>query len=353
MTVLALSALVRDYGDVYGEARTCRADCALFDFSFMARATITGAGALGALARLQPRRLDDLPPGRIRYALRLGRSPAVLADLTIWNLGGDRYEVMSGRRVDITELASLCGAGTACNDLSDDTAVFAVQGPGSLAAFAGLADTTRLAQLSYFSHDVFTVAGVECRIGRLGYTGEKGFELILPRALSTKLWRALAARIRPAGFAAADCLRIEAGFILFANECRFRVTPEEMGLSKFAGVDHTNCADARVRLVCFKAQTAERPALWQPSQEAVLPRRRSEITVTSACHSIQEDCTVGLGYVHTDDAKLDNRVHDSMGYFRNIRLVSLPLYDPQKQKPRGRWPDQEVARLARTVTRSS
>lgn len=348
MSELDLSTLVRDFGDICGEARACRAQCALFDFSFMARGRVQGVGALSALAKLTPRRLGDLSRGRIRYALRLGTDGAVSADLTIWNLGDNRYEVMSGRRVDIIDLASFCAADSTFVDLSEDTAVFAVQGPRSLAAFAGLTDTTRLAQLTYFSHDIFPIAGVECRIGRLGYTGEKGFELILPRASAAELWRLLAGRVRPAGFAAADCLRIEAGFILFVNECRFGATAEELGLRKFAGVDSRK---ARVHLACFAAQTEENPVLWQPRRGATMPHTRGEISVTSACHSVHAGCTVGLGYVRADEAQIGSHATDPTGYFRSIRLVGYPLYDPQKRKVREPWPNHEVTRLARVAGR--
>ncbi len=341
MSDLDLTAVVRDYGDPYGEARACRYACALFDFSFMSRARVSGAGALAALARLQPRPMHDLPVGHIRYALRIGSGGAVLADLTIWNLGADRYEVMSGRHVDIADLASFCAPGTTCEDLSGETAVFAVQGPAALKAFAGLTDTARLARLPYFGHEAFTVAGLECRIGRLGYTGERGFELILPRRDGPGLWRALAERARPAGFAAADCLRIEAGFILFVNECRFGATAREMGLHRFAGTESAS-ARPRVRLACFKADTVQRPVLWQPAPGAKLPGHPSEIAISSACHSVLEDCTVGLGYVRTEAVGDANEVHDPAGYFRRIRLASRPLYDPHKTRPREAWSENDI-----------
>jgi aminomethyltransferase len=214
-----------------------------------------------------------------------------------------------------------------------------------LAAFAGLTDTTRLAQLPYFRHDRFSVAGVACRIGRLGYTGEKGFEVIAPRASGSALWRALGARARPAGFAAADCLRIEAGFILFANECRFGATADELRLGRFAGV-RAHPRLARFRLVCFTAQTDEKPVLWQPRRDATLPRNRGQISVSSACYSVYAGCTIGLGYVHADEAEIGRHVTDPSGCFRNIRLLTRPLYDPQKSKPRGPWPNDEAARSA-------
>ena len=69
-----------------------------------------------------------------------------------------------------------------------------------------------------------------CVIGRLGYSGEPGFEIIVDVELQAQLWNELSGRARPAGFAATDILRIEAGLVLFANEFVVPVTPSEAGL---------------------------------------------------------------------------------------------------------------------------
>jgi glycine cleavage system aminomethyltransferase T len=326
--------LVRDFGDIDGEARACRRACALFDFSFMARARIEGPGALAMLARFQPRPVDDLPPGRIRYALHLNSRGAVEADLTIWNLGDGIYEVMSGRRQDIADLAAMAPPGTSCRDLSGKTAIFAVQGPHALAALSAMADPAVLAALPYFGAGAAEVAGVACLIGRLGYTGERGFEIVAPRASARTVWDALARQARPAGFAAADILRIEAGFMLFANECRLPVTPAELGLAKFAGA---RAGAARVRLVGFEAEGSERPILWRAPAKVDLPRAPGEMAITSACRSVVFDRIIGLGFVRADDAVPGRIVHDPRGSFRAVRVVSLPHYDPKKRRVRGGW----------------
>lgn len=326
--------LVRDFGDIEGEARACRSVCALFDFSFMARARLEGPAARAALARFQPRPVDDLSPGRIRYALRLNADGAVEADLTIWNLGGGVYEVMSGRRQDVADLAALVPPGTSCRDLSDETAIFAVQGPRALAALAAVADAAALARLPYFGAGTVEVAGMTCLIGRLGYTGERGFEIVAPGAAARPLWDALARLARPAGFAAADILRIEAGFMLFVNECRLAVTPAELGLAQFAG---ERAGSARVRLVGFEAEGGARPILWRAPREVGLPRGPGEIAITSACRSIVFDRIIGLGFVRADDAVPGRTARDPHAGFGLVRLFSLPLYDPEKRRPRGDW----------------
>lgn len=331
---LNLAELTRDFGDVDAEASGCRADCTLFDFSFMARAHLSGRNALGALACLTPRSLEDLPQGKIRYALRLNSENHVVADLTIWNLGEGCYEVMSGRRIDIIDLASFCDSATDFEDLSESTIILSVQGPNSLAALADLTDHHRLAAIPYYGHAHLDLAGIACLIGRLGYTGERGFELVTARRESRRLWQLLTQFARPAGFAAADRLRIEAGFPLFANEFRYPVTAEEAGLAQFAA---PASMPPRVLLMGFRATAVTKPILWQPTGPADLDLSPRHITVTSACYSSERGCILGLGYVPTDAARAGTTVYDVRNEFNSVQLEQLPFYDPGKTRPRGPW----------------
>src|SRR5262249_57245838 len=111
--------------------------------------------------------------------------------------------------------------------------ITALQGPHSLQALAGLTDTGVLARLGYFAFAPVRIADVPCLVGRLGYTGEPGFEILLPNTAAPQLWALLARRARPAGFAAADMLRIEAGFVLFANEVCLSLTAPAAGPARF------------------------------------------------------------------------------------------------------------------------
>ena len=299
---------------------------------FMSRARLGGSGAVEVLARLLPRPMGDLAPGRIRYAVRLGAAGAVVADLTVWSLGDGVFEVMSGRAEDIADLTSIRSPSAWCEDLTAETAIFALQGPQTLAVLSGLADTDGLARLPYFAHGLFRIAGIDCRVGRIGYTGEMGFEIIADAVRGGDLWRFLAGRARPAGFAAIDLLRIEAGFILFANECVLGASAGELGLAAFAGPAG---GASRSRLVSFTAETPVRPVPWQPRPGMTLPRRRGEIAVTSACHSVVADKTLGLGFVSADhDSDI---AEDPEGWFRGVRLTRSPYFDPHKRRPRGPW----------------
>jgi glycine cleavage system T protein (aminomethyltransferase) len=330
------STLPRDYGDPEREAHACRTDCALFDFSFVGRARLEGPGALDAIAQLTRRPLTGLMPGQIRYALRADSNGRLLSDLTIWKHGEARYDVMSGRAEDIADPVRAARSGCEVEDLSARTAIIALQGPDSLQALAGLTDTGVLAQLGYFAFAPVGIADVPCLVGRLGYTGEPGFEILLPRPAAPQLWALLARRARPAGFAAADMLRIEAGFVLFANEFCLPVTAREVGLERFAGACAATLAP-EIALVCFHADTREKPVLWRPRTPPARPTRSGTITVTSACHSLQADGTLGLGYALRSDLTAGAPLHDPAGAFADIRLAPLPFFDRPKRRPRAPW----------------
>jgi glycine cleavage system aminomethyltransferase T len=330
------NTLRRDYGDPELEAHACRTDCALFDFSFVGRARLEGPGALDAIGQLTRRPLTGLLPGQIRYALRADPDGHLLSDLTVWRHGEHRYEVMSGRAEDVADLVRAARPGCEVEDLSARTSIIALQGPGSLQALAGLTDVREIAKLGYFSFVPAGIADVPCLVGRLGYTGEPGFEILLPRAAAAELWEPLARRARPAGFAAADMLRIEAGFVLFANEFRLPVTAPEAGLERFAGP----CPAPRapeIALVCLRASTREKPVLWRPGAPVARPTGSGMLTITSACHSLQAGGTLALGYALRSDLIAGVPLHDPTGAFTDIRLAPLPFFDLRKRRPRAAW----------------
>jgi glycine cleavage system T protein (aminomethyltransferase) len=323
-------SLRRDYGDIRAEARSCRSTAALFDFSFMHRIIVRGTGAQALVQTLTPRPMADLLPGRIRYALHLDAGGRVLSDITAWRLDAETFEVFAGTADIFAILQASAGLATSVRDARGETAIFAVQGPHSLRALAQLTSATALRRLPYFAHAEASIAGVNCRIGRLGYTGERGFEIILPRHAGEKIWALLAKEAKPAGFAAADILRIEAGFPLFTNEFAFPASPAELDLERFG---RSSLPTRAVRLISFQAHCDFDPVLWQPLQNALFPPAPGTLLVTSACRSIVSGEILGLGYARDDAPHL----LDPSGNFQAIRQVALPFCDPQKCRPRGDW----------------
>src|SRR5262245_19192971 len=333
---LVFADLPRDYGDAGAEVVACRGGSALFDFSFLERARIEGPSAQQMLEAFSGRSLAGLAPGGTRYALRVARSGAVLADLTIWRTGPQAFELMSGRREDVLDLMNLSKPAARVADLSQETAILSLQGPAALDALAGLGDLRAIAALPYFGFCQARLAGVACTVGRLGYTGEQGFEIVLARQDRAPLRAELAKRALPAGFAAADILRIEAGFVLFTNEFAIAVSPSEAGLGRFFVAGEVKFP-APVRLVCFRAKSKRKPCLWRPSDGLARPDRPGAIAVTSACESVAADGVLGLGYMAVGESAGAAPLQDPSGIFHDIRLVSLPFYDARKRRPRQPW----------------
>jgi aminomethyltransferase len=324
---------IDDFGDAAAEAQACRAACALFDFSFLECTRLEGPGARGVIEDFTGRSLDVLGVGTICYAVRVDAEGHAAADLTVWRTGFDSYEVMSGRREDIADLLCRADSGISVTDTGSGTATFALQGPASLESLSRLGDIGTVEPLGYFSFGNAKLDGIDCRIGRLGYTGEPGFEIIIAKNHARELWRALAAHAQPAGFTATDMLRIEAGFVLFSNEFRLPVEPAEAGLGNF----HRSSPAARqVSLISFRAEADGLIWPWQPPRQLERPGAPGEIVVTSACNSVVAGGILGLGYVLAA-TEAEACLHDPAGIFRNIRRTPMPFYDTAKRRPRAPW----------------
>jgi aminomethyltransferase len=331
---LAGSKRIDDFGDAAAEARDCRTACAVFDFSFLECARLEGNGARRVVEAFAGCSLETLGVGKIRYALRVGPGGEAVADLTIWRTGGETYEVMSGRHEDISDLLHCAGDQIDVFDVGPDMAMFALQGPASLTTLGRLGDIGSIEALGYFNFGHAKLNGIACRIGRLGYTGEAGFEIITAREHAHALWQTLSVLARPAGFIAADILRIEAGFVLFSNEFRFRVSPSEAGLGKFH--QSSRLTTPEILLISFRAEGDSLKWPWEPSRQLKRPVAPDEIAVTSACESIVAGGVLGLGYVLAK-TEADANWREPTGAFRNIRRVPMPFYDTAKRRPRAPW----------------
>lgn len=282
----------------------------LFDFSFMGLYEFRG---IAALERLQSRRLADLEPGRAVYTLLLNDDGSVFNDATVWRMDAGRYWLFTGRRSDVAWL------GAAAQDRSGEHAVLALQGPASGAILARLVGAEAVRSLGYFH---FATQGAMV-IGRLGYSGELGYELVVPAQEGPRLRQALLEAGRgglcECSFAAADSLRIEAGYALFDREIDGRANPRELGLERRVSAPRTRFALSR-RLVGLVI--VNRP-----------PRADSPVAqVTSECVSPVLGKTIALGFAAPDTAAGSSvRLADG----RLACVARLPFYDPGRRLPRG------------------
>jgi aminomethyltransferase len=281
----------------------------VFDFSFMGLFEFSGTAALD---RLQSRRLSDLPPGRAAYTLLLNADGGVFNDATVWNMGADRWWLFTGRPKDVAWL------GPAARDLSGQHAIVALQGPASGTILARLIGADAVRGLRYFHF----LEHSDMLIARLGYSGELGYELLVPAPRERQLHQALLdagdRRLRECSFAAADSLRIESGYVLFDREIDGRANPRELGLERLMSDAGRPFAISR-KLVGL--EIAERRADVDPPIAHV----------TSECDSPTLGKQIALGF-----AAADSRPEDLVGLDdgRLARVTQLPFYDPERRRPR-------------------
>jgi len=222
------------YGSQIEEHHAVRNDAGLFDVSHMTVVDIEGAGARAWLRRLLANDVARLQaPGKALYSCMLNDAGGVIDDLIVYFLAEDRFRMVVNAATRAKDLAWIErqaeGADVRVVE-RPELAMIAVQGPNARAKAAGwLPESGRDAALAL---EPFTAARVgELFVARTGYTGEDGWEIILPGALAVDAWHALvAAGIRPCGLGARDTLRLEAGMNLYGQDMEESTSPLESGL---------------------------------------------------------------------------------------------------------------------------
>jgi aminomethyltransferase len=218
-----------------GEHLHTRSAASLFDVSHMGIVEVGGRSRTelaAALERLVPADVEGLKPGAQRYTMFTNDEGGIIDDVIVASTGEYFTLVVnaSRREVDLAHLRSGLGEGIEVVE-RDDLALLAVQGPLAVEAVTSLVPGA--SELGFMQSGVFELGGVSCRIARSGYTGEDGFELQVPGASAEAVARALLAvpAVEPAGLAARDSLRLEAGLCLYGNDLDETTTPVEAGLA--------------------------------------------------------------------------------------------------------------------------
>ena len=224
------------YGSQIEEHHAVRRDAGMFDVSHMCPVDVKGADARPYLRYLVANNVDRLTqPGKALYTCMLNHAGGVVDDLIIYFLRDDWFRVVvnaSTAEKDIAWMRKVrMDRGFAITKAPRrDLAMIAIQGPNARAKFWQVRPATKAATEGlgpFFAAEVgdFFVA-------RTGYTGEDGFEVMLPAGQAARLWADLkAAGVAEAGLGARDTLRLEAGMNLYGNDMDETISPLDAGLA--------------------------------------------------------------------------------------------------------------------------
>ncbi|HEX7117072.1 MAG TPA: glycine cleavage system aminomethyltransferase GcvT [Steroidobacter sp.] len=222
------------YGSQIEEHHAVRRDAGMFDVSHMLVADVTGARAREYLRYLLANDVAKLKdPGKALYSCMLNERGGVVDDLITYFIAEDWFRVVVNagtREKDIAWLKQHAGAFGVEIRPRTDLAMIAVQGPNARTKAAPLLGAHGAAALEL--EPFFGREFSQYFVSRTGYTGEDGWEIMLPATEAPALWQALKnAGVAQCGLGARDTLRLEAGMNLYGNDMDENVTPLESGLT--------------------------------------------------------------------------------------------------------------------------
>ena len=261
------------YGSQIDEHHAVRQDAGMFDVSHMTVVDLTGPRVREFLRRLLANSVDKLKvTGKALYSAMLDEQGGVIDDLIVYYLADDFFRLVvnaSTRDKDLAWITRHAQAFGVTVAERPEFGMVAVQGPTARDKVLGLLreeDRARIGKLGRFAAgEATTTGGVPVFVARTGYTGEDGFEVIVPEAQTVAFWDALlAAGVKPAGLGARDTLRLEAGMNLYGQDMDESVTPYEAALGWTVALD--DLADGKPRDFIGRAALERQLAAGVPRQ---------------------------------------------------------------------------------------
>ena len=222
------------YGSQLEEHKQVRSDAGMFDVSHMVVVDLSGDRVRDYLRHLLANDVARLKePGKALYSCMLNESGGVIDDLIVYFLQEDFFRMVvnaATREKDLAWLEQQAAAFSVQVTERPELAMIAVQGPNARdKVLALLAADVREAAAGL--EPFFGVLAGDWFIARTGYTGEDGFEIILPANAASGFWQQLRdAGVKPIGLGARDTLRLEAGMNLYGSDMDESTSPLESGL---------------------------------------------------------------------------------------------------------------------------
>ncbi|MDG0027754.1 glycine cleavage system aminomethyltransferase GcvT [Trinickia sp. Y13] len=298
-----------NYGSQIDEHHAVRGDAGMFDVSHMCVVDFTGARARAFFEYALANNVGKLQtPGRALYSCMLNERGGVIDDLIVYFFSDECFRVVVNAGTAEKDIAwfnrlnAERGFGVTITPRRD-FAIVAVQGPNARAKVWQVLPSARGATeplKPFNAARVSDAAFGDLTIARTGYTGEDGFEIIVPAQKVAALWQALqAAGVRPCGLGARDTLRLEAGMNLYGQDMDEEVSPLDAGLAwtvdltaprEFVGRAALEQHGARSDFVGLILQKEDGKAggVLRAHQTVVTPHGEGEITSGTFSPSMQE-----------------------------------------------------------------
>ena len=329
------------YSSIVKEHLSVRANVGLFDLSHMGEFDVSGPGANELVQKLSTNDVGRLTDGRVLYTLFCNETGGVVDDLLIYRHTDNHYMlVVNAANIDkdLTWVETHNDTGTDIKNVSEDTALIALQGPKSIDILNPFVPERDVSEISFFRFAVDEVAGIPTTISRTGYTGEIGFELYVDASDAEDLWNVLypaviAAEGQPVGLGARDTLRLEAGLRLYGIDMNDDTNPFEVGLGKFVKSKGRQFIGKDAFLAAKKKGIAKQMVGFQMLDRAVarggyaVYQHGEHIgSVTSGAPSPSLKCSIGFAIVMTQTISKDKKIDiEIRGKMHPAEIVTVPF----------------------------
>lgn len=331
------------YEGVNAEHQTVRDGVGVFDVSHMGEFLLTGPNALNLIQKVTTNDASVLTIGRAQYSCMPNGKGGIIDDLIIYKIKEEQYLLVvnaSNIEKDWNWISSHNTFDVEMRNLSDDYSLLAIQGPKAVEAMQSLT-SVNLSDIKYYHFEVADFAGIEhVIISATGYTGSGGFEIYCKNSEVEQVWNKVFEAgepfgIKPIGLAARDTLRLEMGFCLYGNDIDDTTSPLEAGLGWITKLAKEDFIDKDF-LSKQKEEGVQRKLIAFEMVDRGIPRHDYPIQdadgnvvgkVTSGTMSPSMKIGIGLGYVPTEMASLDNEIYIEIREKGvKAKIVKLPFY---------------------------
>jgi aminomethyltransferase len=330
------------YSGIKDEHQTVRNGVGVFDVSHMGEFMLRGPKALDLIQKVCTNDASKLTKGKAQYTCMTNMEGGIVDDLLIYCLGEEEYMLVvnaANIEKDWNWISENNEFGVEMENISDDMALLAIQGPKAVAALQSLTNLD-LENMVFYTFDKGNFAGVEnVIVSATGYTGSGGFEIYIPAKDAVEVWNKVfeageSYGIKPIGLAARDTLRLEMGFCLYGNDIDDTTNPIEAGLGWITKFSKDFNASAKVRAV--KEAGPDRKLVGIELIGKGVPRKDYELCtaegrfighVTSGTMAPSLDKAIGMGYVLKDFAEVGTEICVNIrNKFVDAKVVKLPFF---------------------------
>ena len=330
------------YTGINDEHNCIRQRVGVFDVSHMGEFILKGEKALDLIQRVTSNDAAKLTPEKIQYSCLPNDVGGIVDDLLVYRLGEKEWMLVvnaSNIEKDWNWISKFNTDGVEMHNISDKTALLAVQGPDAIKVLQLLTEIN-LSEIPYYTFKKGVFAGIEnVLISNTGYTGAGGFEIYFEGTNAEVIWNKIFEAgkefgIQAVGLGARDTLRLEMGFCLYGNDIDDTTSPIEAGLgwiTKFTK-DFTNRAaieSQKKNGVAKKLVAFEIIDRGIPRHDYLIVNEAGETIgkVTSGTQSPSLNKAIGMGYVKTEFATVDSEIFIQI---RNnkvaAKVVKMPFY---------------------------